>query len=318
MVPLIDPIPAEELERELDSDKRILDFRGVAVYAFAGEEAPQTMREVGRIREREFRAVGAGRNVDADLDDLDFGPDAYRHLVAWDPANREIIAAYRYLLCGDGTRKVALDRMRTARLFDFSPAFVRDYLPYAVELGRSVVNREAKRAIMGLFTVWSGLGALMREYPDLRYFFGNFSVYAAYPPRARALLLRFLKTNYGDGNALARPKPGLEWRGLLESSLESALEGESAGLFTGDKAADHERLVAEFAALQLSVPPILLSYLGATDDLRYLGTARDADFGDALECAILVPFATVNEKTRSRFIDSYVSVNPGRFRTLRD
>lgn len=307
MVPLIDPVPPEALEEELGKDKLILSFRGVEVYALAGEEAPRTMREIGRIREREFRAVGAGRDVETDLDDLDFGLGAYRQLIAWDPEQRELVGAYRYLLCADASGDPSLARMRTARLFDFSPAFVRDYLPYAVELGRSVVNREAKRAIMGLYTVWSGLGALMKEYADLRYFFGNFSVYSSYPRRARELLLRFLELNYGERIGLLRPKAGLEW------------EYERAGAFpfVGDKSADHSALVAEFSALGQSVPPILLSYLGATDDLRYLGTARDADFGGALECAILVPFATVNEKARSRFIDSYESVNPQRFIELR-
>jgi hypothetical protein len=91
----------ETLAAQLGARTRILDFRGVEVHAFAAEEAPEVMREVGRIREKEFRAVGAGRNLALDLDDLDFGSFAYRQLVAWDPQRRELVAAYRYILCGD-------------------------------------------------------------------------------------------------------------------------------------------------------------------------------------------------------------------------
>jgi hypothetical protein len=307
MIPLIPPVPKEELEAELGHEKRILRFRGIEVFALVGEEAPRTMLEIGRIREKEFRAVGAGRNVAADIDDLDTGPGAYRQLIAWDPEHRELVAAYRYMLCGDRKEGPLSERLRTARLFDYSERFVRDYLPYSVELGRSVVNREARRAVMGLFTVWSGLGALVSEYRDLRYFFGTISVYTIYPRRAIEQLLRFLERDYADREGLLRPRAGLEWDCSPSSTFP----------FTGDKAADQAALLAGFSASGLVVPPILLSYLGATDDLRYLATARDADFGDALECALLVPFASVNGKTRARFLDGYESVNPQRFRDLR-
>jgi hypothetical protein len=81
---------------------------------------------------------------------------------------------------------------------------------------------------------------------------------------------------------------------------------------------DYDTLIASMAsARNRMVPPILLSYLGATRNLVYLGAARDDDFGGAVECAILVPLKGLNEKARTRFVDSYTSTNPDRFRELR-
>jgi hypothetical protein len=333
MIALADPVPHETLAAQLGARTRILDFRGVEVHAFAAEEAPDVMREVGRIREKEFRAVGAGRNLALDLDDLDFGSFAYRQLVAWDPQRRELVAAYRYILCGDlvcadpesgaappgapasRTSKPrdcpGYGQLRTSRLFDFSETMEQEVLPYSVELGRSVVNREAAKAIMGLYCAWAGLGALTREYPHLESFFGNFSVYSSYPPESIALLVRFLERHHRDPRKLLAPKAGLSYE----------IDRTGADPFTGDYDKDYDRdydfLLSSMASLGTAVPPILLSYLGATRNLVYLGAARDDDFGGAVECAILVPLKGLNEKARIRFIDSYTSTNPHRFQELR-
>jgi putative hemolysin len=114
-----------------------------------------------------------------------------------------------------GSRQApGLPRLQPAahlRLFDFSGTMEQDVLPYSVELGRSVVNREAAKAIMGLYCAWAGLGALTREYPHLESFFGNFSVYSSYPPEAIALLIRFLERHHRDPRKLLEPKAGLSY-----------------------------------------------------------------------------------------------------------
>jgi hypothetical protein len=181
-------------------------------------------------------------------------------------------------------------------------------LPYAIELGRSVVNKEAGKAIMGLYCAWAGLGALAREYGQLRYFFGNFSIYASYPPDAIASILAFLELHHADAAGILKPRTGLGYE----------YERDTNGQYSGDYAMDYDKLINGLARLGTNVPPILLSYLGATRNLLFLGAARDADFGGAVECAILVPLRGLNQKTRSRFLDSYSSANPARFRDLRN
>jgi hypothetical protein len=121
-------------------------------------------------------------------------------------------------------------------------------------------------------------------------------------------MLRFLERHHADPRNLLEPRHGLEY----------VYDRSGPDPFSGEYAADREILVDSIARLGASVPPILLSYLGATRDLVYLGAALDSDFGGAVECAILVPFRGLNQKARARFIDSYISINPDRFRELRN
>ena len=307
MIKLAEAASPELLAAELGQNTRVLSFRGIELHLFRAEEAPTVMDEIGRIREKEFRDVGAGRNLPRDLDDLDYGPYAYRQLLAWDPEKLQIVAAYRYLLCGDLQEGPGFEHLRTARLFNYSDRLRTDYLPYAIELGRSVVNREADKAIMGLYCAWAGLGALMQEYPWLKYFFGNFSVYTTLPGSAISLLLAYLERHHAATPELLLPHSGLEYTPVPPQSP----------ILNGSLQEDFDAVLKYFAAIKSSIPPILLSYLGANEKLLYLGTACDHDFGGALECAIMVPVSSLNEKTRKRFIDGYTSSNPQRFMTLR-
>jgi hypothetical protein len=284
MVELAEPENPDALALQLGTRTCIQRFRGLEIHALAAEEAPLVMLELGRLREKEFRAAGAGRNLPRDLDELDYGPHAYTQLLAWDPQAREIVAAYRYLICADLLPEPGLQALRTARLFSFRPELESGYLPYAVELGRSFVNRSAKKAYMGLFAAWVGLGALAKEYPFLRYYYGNFTLYQSYSRESAAHILAFLEAQHGTPRPLLEPRPGLAY----------SRDDDSTGLYRGEYAAARARR-----------------------GLVYLGTAADADFGGALECAILVPTEGLHPKTRAHFLDGYVSENPQRFIDLR-
>ncbi len=307
MVELAEPENPDALAQQLGTSTRIQRFRGLEIHVLAAEEAPLVMLELGRLREKEFRAAGAGRNLPRDLDELDYGPQAYTQLLAWDPQAREIVAAYRYLICADLLPEPGLSALRTARLFSFSSELESDYLPYAVELGRSFVNRSAKKAYMGLFAAWVGLGALAKEYPFLRYYYGNFTLYQSYTRESAARILAFLEAQHGALRPLLEPRPGLAY----------SREENYTGLYRGDYAAARALLDEALSSRREILPPILSSYLSAHRGLIYLGTAADADFGGALECAILVPTEGLHPKTRAHFLDGYVSENPQRFIDLR-
>ena len=181
MVPLIEPVSKSKLMEEIKPEMVVCEFKGVQICIFRAEEAPSVMQEIGRLREQEFRRVGAGRNVATDIDDRDSGEHSYNQLIAWDPINAEVVATYRYLLAGDLPKASQFSHLRTSTLFKFTPELMKDYLPYSMELGRSVVNQDAKRKAVGLYALWKGLGAFICEYSDLKYFFGNFTVYKTSP-----------------------------------------------------------------------------------------------------------------------------------------
>lgn len=308
---LAEPVAAESLAAELRPEMKVRAYKGLEVYVTTAAESPSVMAEIGRIREREYRAVGAGRGEERDIDAHDTGEGSYKQMVAWDPETHELVAMYRFTFGADALEAADLSRLRTAGLFEYSSAFVESYLPVSVELGRSVVNREAKRAIVGLFAVWAGLGALVVEYPEIRYFFGNVSIYADWPRPAVDTLLAYLSAHHAGPGRLVTARPEAAYR-------SKAIEEERRRLYRGapvDQA--RERLDAELKLHGLALPPILLSYLKATDALAVFDTARDADFGGALETALWVPTGSLTPKTRHRFVDNYEAENPSALRRYR-
>ncbi len=284
------------IEAELTPDTVVTRFMQLSIHIIHGWDKPACMNQIGVIREREFRRVGAGRNLPRDIDPLDTTPGTYRQLVTWDAEHRQLVSMYRFADTAQIIRDFGVETLRTATLFDFAPEFQRDYLTRAVELGRSVVNREAHRAIAGLFAVWSGLGVLAQELTHAAFFFGNVTVSAGMPAECRDAIIAFLRRHHSTPalRDLVRAKAGIEY-----------LVATDPPTFADNRDQAREELIAFLAARGAAVPPILLSYLGAADEVQIFDTARDADFSDAWEIAIAVPFAAANARTRARFFNTY-------------
>ena len=86
--PIIGPISADLIRQELTPDKllRATNKGGNEIYVFHASTAPETMREIGRLREEAFRFYGGGTGRDCDVDEFDLADDGYRQLIVWDPA----------------------------------------------------------------------------------------------------------------------------------------------------------------------------------------------------------------------------------------
>jgi hypothetical protein len=282
MIPVIAPVPAAELAREMAGRQPLTIFRGLEIHSLHGDECPAMMREIGRLRETRFREVGAGRNVACDVDDLDFGPVAYRQLVVWDARESQLVAMYRYqrgaLAVEHGGRV-----LRTHGLFRYSARFEHEIKPRCIELGRSVVNRDSRRHALGLFALWTGLYALLAEHPEVHYFFGNVSLYRSMQPVARDLLVAFLEHHYRP------PEPVLIAHPALRHVPGPAAVAAIPANLGKDVAARIRMVRALIAPWGESIPPILQSYMSLSHDIWFGETACDADFGDALEIGIIVP-----------------------------
>ena len=138
------------------------------------------MQEIGRLREIAFRYYGGGTGLSVDIDKYDTMEDAYRQLIVWSPTEEKILGGYRFL-CGSDVKfdEAGKPILATSPLFNFSEKFIKEYLPYTVELGRSFVTLEyesTRASSKGLFVLdnlWDGLGALSVIDPRLQYYFGK-------------------------------------------------------------------------------------------------------------------------------------------------
>jgi len=199
MQDIIDPVSREQLKSELTKERllRRTNKSNNEIYIVTAHEAPLVMQEIGRLREIAFRYYGGGTGLPADIDEFDTMDDAYRQLVVWDPQEEQILGGYRFL-CGSDVRldESGKPLLATSHLFNFSETFIKEYLPYTVELGRSFVTLEYQNtragAAKGMFVLdnlWDGLGALSVVDPTLKYYFGKVTMYNTYNTEARDMIL---------------------------------------------------------------------------------------------------------------------------------
>ena len=299
-VPLAEPVDRTRLAAEIARCERVAVVDSLEVYDFHGDTAPTVMREIGRIREREYRAVGAGRNLPVDLDRYDTAPHRYRQIVVWDPAARELAAMYRFAVARDALEHLGRDGLRTSTLFRCTPRFRDTVLLHAVELGRSVVNSKAAAALRGLTAVWFGLGAVITRSPSIQYCFGNVTIPAVMPPAAVGDLLTMLRIVCPPADPLA---PGdLTAIEPLKAPSHTDSRARNNAYTPGDHRGALKILRARLADYGTAVPSILVSYLKRSTRLWAFETARDTDFGGALETAIVVPVVNLTNQTKRRFL----------------
>jgi hypothetical protein len=305
--PIIAPVDKKILSAELDTTKLIRHFKGLEVYIITAEDSPNVMDEIGRIREVEFRKEGGGTSKAKDIDRYDIGETPYKQLVAWDPEEQEIVAMYRYILCREAIRSPDDIELATYRLFTFSDRFVNEFLPYTIELGRSVVNRSAKKSLFGLFVIWSGLAALVKEYRDIKYFFGKTTLYGTFNIKARDILLYFLELYFAESKGLVKPRDDLDYKKETDGSeLKSFFRG-------GAYKRDYAVLLETLSSLGESIPPIIISYLKLTKTIRCFGTAWNPHFGQVMETALLLTIRDIGRMYKRKFIDTYTSINTQAF-----
>lgn len=308
---IIPRVPLEVLKQELTEDKqlRTTNRSGNIIYVVTWQDSPNVVREVGRLREIAFRAAGGGTGQPLDLDEFDTCEQPYKQLIVWDPEHEEILGGYRYRL----GKEVALDEqgqpvLATGHLFRFSERFVRDYLPYTIELGRSFVTLEyqsTRRGTKGLFALdnlWDGLGALVVIEPSCSYFFGKFTMYPSYDRMARDLILFFLNKYFPDPEQLILPMKPLQ----LEHDAADLEALFSAGNFKDD----YKVLNAEVRKRGLNIPPLVNAYMGLSPTMKLFGTAINDGFGMVEETGILIAVDEILQEKRMRHIDSFAAAHP--------
>src|SRR5574344_1848091 len=99
---IIQPIDKEVLKRELTSERqlRMTNKSHNEIYIITAHEAPNVMKEIGRLREIAFRSAGGGTGKSMDIDEFDTMDNCYKQLIVWNPEEEEIIGGYRYIYEG--------------------------------------------------------------------------------------------------------------------------------------------------------------------------------------------------------------------------
>lgn len=311
MEDIIAPIDREVLKAELMPERRLRTTNKSHndIYIINWKNAPNVLKEIGRLREIAFRAAGGGTGKSLDLDEYDLMENPYQQLVVWDPEAEEILGGYRYIL-GD---EVEFDSegkpiLATAHMFDFSPKFLKEYLPTTIELGRSFVtleyqsSRAGAKGLFALDNLWDGLGALTVVKPNVKYFFGKMTMYPSYHRLGRDMILYFLKKHFSDKDGLITPTHPLKIE-ADENLLKQMFPYETFK-------EDYKVLNTEVRKLGYNIPPLVNAYMSLSPTMRMFGTAINYGFGDVEETGILIAVDEILEEKRVRHIESYIKEHP--------
>ena len=322
MKPIAPRVSRQKIKGELTPDRYLCEtnYSHNLIYMFTAAECPNLMQEIGRLREESFREAGGGTGESVDIDKYDTSEHPYHQLIVWDPKEEEILGGYRFFVCNElNCAENAVHNLATSHLFDFSPKFIREYMPYTIELGRSFVQplyqstRLLRKGMYALDNLWDGLGALILKYDKAKYYFGKVTMYTDYDPHGRNLILSFLDKYFPDEENLVTPVNRL----INKEDLKQVARVFNSGNYTDD----YKILSKEIRGLGLRVPPLINSYMNLTPTMKTFGTAVNDEFGMVEETGILITISDIYEEKARRHYMAYIRdmlrIRPFKLRHIR-
>lgn len=305
MQDIIDKVDVDLIKKELNADTflRHTNRGGNEIYVVNSHNAPNTMREIGRLREIAFRDAGGGTGLECDIDEFDTMDPPCQQMIVWDPEGEEIIGGYRFILGENIAIVDGVPRIATSHLFHFSPKFVSDILPHTLELGRSFVvptyqnTGQRPKNIYALDNLWDGLGALTVKYPQIKYLFGKVTMYPDYDAETRDILLGFMHRVFPDPDQYMTP---------IHPMPSRALDPEIQGLFTADTLRENYMTLNKLVRQRgQKIPPLVNAYMSLSPTMRMFGTAVNDEFGDVYESGILITVDEIHQEKKDRHILTY-------------
>ena len=291
--PVIDEIPRAALRAEIDAlgpDERLVDRGRFLVCCARAGQIPWALREIGRLRELTFRAVGEGTGRSSDIDAFDA---FYLHLFVWDAHSASIAGAYRLGLVDEILASHGKRGLYTHSLFRYRAPMPESLSP-AIELGRSFVREEYQRSFAALLLLWAGIGRFVERAPRYAVLFGPVSISARYAPASRQLIVEYLSANSTDAQLARYVRPRRPFRDGARTAAPGAVNLAPGSI---------EELSRRIAAIEQDgkgVPVLLRLYLQLGG--RLLGFNLDRDFADALDGLVMVDLREVDDAVLARYM----------------
>jgi putative hemolysin len=268
----------------LPADNRLAGGGPFQVFIAEASRIPYTLREIGRLREITYRAVGEGTGHSLDLDRFD---RTYLHLFSWNTRQKQIVGAYRIGRTDRIVEAEGVHGLYTRTLFRYDDRLFAG-LPPALELGRAFIRAEYQKDYNALLMLWKGIGQFVARNPQYRLLFGPVSISARYTEMSQRLLMAFLEQNYMHQELAAQidarhPRSSPQGPVTVPRSIEE-VQGRIAA----------EELDGK------GIPVLLRQYLKL--NARVLGFNIDPTFGDALDALMLVDLTTVDRAILNRYL----------------
>lgn len=288
------PEPKNELKHAIKQCSLIgqtADKKDIYLYQFL--DSSPIMREIGRLREVAFRAVGEGSGSRRDIDKYDA---YYEHLILWDDKASEIVGAYRLGNTQKIVERYSQKGLYTDSLFNYGQQ-MQPYFHQGLELGRSFVQPKYW-GMRSLDYLWYGIGAYLKQNPNIRYLFGPVSMSNSMPKAAKDLMVYFYKLYFQSTFDLASSKRPYQISEIVLNELKTAFSGH-------DYKQDFMKLKSMLANMGCNVPTLYKQYseLAEVGGVQFLDFGVDPDFADCIDGLVLVDIHKLKPNKKARYLD---------------
>jgi putative hemolysin len=271
IVSAVDPAKIQAEIEEIH-DFKTLSYDNFDCYVVGSERIPNILREIGRLREVTFRAVGEGTNKSIDLDEYDL---YYNHLILWDRETAKIAGAYRV-----GTGHEILQRYGR-KGFYISSLFRMDHrlddiLAQSIELGRSFIVQEYQRHRLSLFLLWKGILYYLISNSQFRYIIGPVSISNNYQEVSKELIIGFIRKHHFDHQLASYVEPRNAFKPKIKNvDTEALVQSSQADIKKMDK------IISDIEPSSYSMPVLLKKYL--QQNAKIIAFNCDPKFNNALD-----------------------------------
>ncbi|PKA83085.1 putative hemolysin [Ulvibacter sp. MAR_2010_11] len=283
-------ISVEKMEAEMEAlrvaDKRLLISKNYEVFLAQADLIPNTLQEIGRLREITFREVGEGTNKATDLDKFD---SYYHHMFLWDNDARKMAGAYRMGLGSMIFPRYGIDGFYLQDLFRFEPELY-SMMSKSIEMGRAFIIKEYQLRPMPLFLLWKGIVHTTLRYPEHKFLIGGVSISNKFSEFSKSLMIEFMKSNYYDPYVAQYINPKKEFKVKLKDADKDFIFDESeADLNKFDK------IIDEVEPGSLRLPVLIKKYI--KQNAKVVAFNVDPLFNNAVDGLMYIRIADLPEST---------------------
>ncbi len=266
----------QEISR-LPQSSKLHQYKQFEIYIIEFNQAPNTMLEIGRLREMTFRKAKEGTGLSLDLDSFD---PYYQHLFIWDTQKQKIAGAYRLI---EGHKIMPLLGKKgfyISTLFKMDHAF-NDILVKSVELGRSFITPQYQKSNFLLLLMWKSLYSYIFSKPENQYIIGPVSISEEYSKISRLLIMDYLKKYYGHSEFQNLVKPRKPFRFIRNNAAgKIILRNFDNDIHKLDK------LISEIQYNAFKVPVLIRQYL--KQNAKVIAFNKDPLFNNVLDALLIL------------------------------
>lgn len=284
------PVSDEMIHKEIDNlrslGRSLFKQSEFEILVARANMIPNTLLEIGRLREITFRDVDEGSNKPRDLDEYDL---YYSHLIIYDAEAGRLVGGYRI---GRGDMIYAAYGIKgfyIASLFKFDKKF-GEYLKESAELGRAYIIPDYQRKRLPLFLLWRGILSFLLDNPQYKYLIGPLSISQQYSDISKQVIIEFIKKHYYNKKLAKLVKPRKPFE-VKVKDLDTKVILES---FQGD-INKLDNFIEDVEPFHFRVPVLMKKYI--KQNARIISFNVDPKFSDTLDGLMMLDLKELPQET---------------------